>query len=65
MHGSIDKVVPIYQGDVLDKILKQNGVAHEYHRLQGWPHTMDATVPVNEYVQNVMTNFFKKWLNGD
>ena len=65
MHGSIDKVVPIYQGDVLDKILKQNDVTHEYHRLQGWPHTMDATVPVNEYVQNVMTNFFKKWLNGD
>ena len=65
MHGSIDKIVPIYQGDVLDKTLKQNGVTHEYHRLKGWPHTMDASVPVNEYAQKVMTNFFNKWLNGE
>ena len=65
LHGSIDKIVPIYQGDILDKTLKQNGVAHEYHRLEGWPHTMDATVPINKYAQAVMTEFFNKWLIKD
>ena len=30
LHGSIDKIVPIYQGDILDKTLKQNGVALEF-----------------------------------
>lgn len=65
LHGSIDKIVPIYQGDILDKTLKQNGVYHDYHRLEGWPHTMDATVPVNEYAQAVMTEFFNKWLISD
>ncbi|MFQ6677056.1 MAG: alpha/beta hydrolase fold domain-containing protein [Fidelibacterota bacterium] len=63
-HGTIDDIVPIYQGDILDKAMKQNGIYHEYHRLKGWPHTMDAAVPVNKYVQGIMTQFFEKWLRG-
>jgi|TARA_B100002003_G_scaffold142485_1_gene131846 acetyl esterase/lipase len=64
-HGTIDKIVPIYQSDLLDEQLTKNGVEHEYHRLNGWPHTMDAAVPVNEYTQSVMDRFFEKWLKGD
>lgn len=65
LHGTIDKIVPITQSDFLDKALITNDVIHEYHRLKGWSHTMDASVPVNEYAQKVMTRFFNKWLNGD
>lgn len=65
LHGTIDKIVPITQSDFLDKTLLNNGVSHEYHRLKGWPHTMDASVPVNEYSQAVMDRFFQKWLRGD
>jgi len=61
-HGTIDKIVPIGQSDYLDKVLKEKNVPHEYHRLKGWPHTMDASVPVNEYTQLVMDGFFHKWL---
>jgi len=63
-HGTLDNTVPIYQGDILDKALTEWGVIHEYYRLKGWPHTMDAVIPVNEYVQEKMTRFFDKWLKG-
>ena len=59
-HGTIDKIVPISQADTLDQRLKRLGVSHEYHRLKGWPHTMDLAVPVNEYMQFYMAKFFEK-----
>ncbi len=59
-HGTIDKVVPVSQADTLDQRLRRVGVSHEYHRLKGWPHTMDLAVPVNVYMQFYMAKFFKK-----
>ncbi|MBL7014262.1 MAG: alpha/beta hydrolase [Candidatus Marinimicrobia bacterium] len=59
-HGTIDKVVPVSQADTLDQRLRRVGVSHEYHRLKGWPHTMDLAVPVNEYMQFYMAKFFEK-----
>ncbi|MBT3663312.1 MAG: alpha/beta hydrolase [Candidatus Marinimicrobia bacterium] len=64
-HGTIDKIVPVAQSDFLAKELKKYNVYHEYHRLKGWPHTMDVAVPVNIYTQLVMDRFFQKWLRGD
>jgi dipeptidyl aminopeptidase/acylaminoacyl peptidase len=65
-HGTSDKVVPIRQGDILAARLEQVGVPHEYHRLKGWVHMMDAVVSVNEYFQYHMNDFFQRFLiNAD
>lgn len=58
-HGTIDRVVPIGQADTLDKKLKNMGVYHDYHRIKGWPHTMDLSVTVNNYMQFYMDQFFE------
>ena len=59
-HGTIDNVVPVGQADMLDKKLKENHIFHEYHRLKGWPHTMDLAVSMNNYMKFYMYQFFKK-----
>jgi dipeptidyl aminopeptidase/acylaminoacyl peptidase len=64
-HGTIDETVPVAQSDALAERLSDSGVAVEYHRLRGWPHTMDAVVPVNEYCQQVMDGFFSRHLAVD
>ena len=46
-HGTIDDTVPVGQSDILKAALDKAGVANEYHRLKGWPHTMDLAVSVN------------------
>lgn len=61
-HGTIDDIVPIAQADRLDEALKANNVPSYYHRLKGWPHTMDAGVKVNRYCQHFMDEFFEKYL---
>ncbi len=61
-HGTIDSLVPVSQSDSLHKWLDQAGVVNEYHRLKGWPHTMDLSVKVNNYCQFYMDAFFKKYL---
>ena len=60
--GTLDELVPVYQTDVLNETLTAADVPHNYHRLKGWPHTMDATVPVNEYAQYHMDKFFTEHL---
>ena len=62
-HGTIDDIVPVSQGDSLHQMLKENKVVSDYHRLKGWPHTMDMSVKVNQYCQYHMDAFFKKYLN--
>ena len=47
-QGTIDSLVPVSQSDSLDIWLDNAGIPHEYHRLKGWPHTMDLAVKVNE-----------------
>ena len=61
-HGSLDELVPISQADSLKSRLDRVGIAAEYHRLEGWPHTMDLNVEVNEYCQYYMDLFFEKYV---
>ncbi len=61
-HGTIDDIVPVEQSDTLKVKLSEAGVQVEYHRLEGWPHTMDLAVEVNEYCQYYMDKFFEKYL---
>lgn len=61
-HGTIDSLVPVSQADSLHKWLDEAGVQNEYHRLKGWPHTMDLSKKVNNYCQYYMDAFFKKHL---
>ena len=61
-HGTIDSLVPISQSDSLDSWLSKAGVPHDYHRLKGWPHTMDVSVKVNEYCQFYIDAFLEKYL---
>ncbi len=61
-QGTIDALVPYSQSDSLKKWLDKAGVPAEYHKLKGWPHTMDLAKEVNEYCQYYMDAFFKKYL---
>lgn len=61
-QGTIDSLVPVSQSDSLDIWLEKAGVPHEYHRLKGWPHTMDLSVKVNAYCQYYIDEFLKKYL---
>jgi acetyl esterase/lipase len=58
-HGTIDDLVPVVQSDRLKQKLETIGVQNEYHKLEGWPHTMDLAVSVNGYCQYYMTRFFE------
>jgi acetyl esterase/lipase len=61
-HGTIDSVVPVSQSDSLAVWLEEVGVPHHYHRLKGWPHTMDLAVKVNEYCQHYIDAFLEEYL---
>jgi len=61
-HGTLDELVPVEQSDILNKKLTDIGVPVEYHRLKGWPHTMDMGAKINEYCQYYMNAFFEKYL---
>ncbi|MCK0144817.1 alpha/beta hydrolase [Arenibacter sp. F26102] len=61
-HGTLDELVPVAQSDRLHKKLQEVGVPSYYHKLKGWPHTMDIAVKVNEYCQYYMDDFFEKYV---
>lgn len=61
-QGTLDELVPVQQSDILNRKLDEVGVPNEYHRLKGWPHTMDAVEPVNRYCQHYMNAFFEKYM---
>lgn len=61
-QGTIDDLVPVSQSDSLSSWLSQAGVPHEYHRLKGWPHTMDLALKVNEYCQFYIDRFLEEYL---
>jgi len=62
LHGTIDRVVPIAQSDMLAAKLKEKGVPYIYDRLPGWPHAMDVAQPVNDRCQWLMQRFLKRYL---
>ncbi|RKN80799.1 alpha/beta hydrolase [Ulvibacterium marinum] len=59
-HGTLDELVPYEQSDRLHEKLEELGVPSYYHKLEGWPHTLDASVKVNAYAQYHMDRFFEK-----
>ncbi len=61
-QGTIDALVPVSQADSLHRWLDRAGVPNQYHRLKGWPHTMDLSKKVNAYCQYYMDAFFKRYL---
>lgn len=61
-QGTIDALVPYTQSDSLKIWLDRAGVPAEYHKLKGWPHTMDLVQKVNDYCQYYMDRFFKRYL---
>jgi acetyl esterase/lipase len=61
-HGTIDDLVFIRQSDRLDARLSELGIPHEYDRLEGWPHAMDAAQVVNDYCVERMLAFFEEHL---
>lgn len=61
-QGTIDSLVPVSQSDSLANWLENAGIPHEYHRLKGWPHTMDLAVEVNEYCQFYIDRFLEQHL---
>ncbi len=62
-QGTIDSLVPYSQSDSLNVWLSRAGVPHEYHKLKGWPHTMDLAKKVNDYCQYYMDKFFERYLS--
>ena len=63
-QGTLDTTVPVSQSDMLAEKLKALGVPYWYACIDGYPHTMDILVPVNDYCKQVMTLFFDKYLRG-
>jgi len=61
-QGTLDELVPYTQADSLISKLDRVGIPAEYHKLEGWPHTMDLGVEVNEYCQYYMDRFFEKYI---
>jgi len=61
-HGTCDQTVPVSQSDSLFSRLQHLGIPSEYHRLPGWPHTMDLVQRVNTFTQSKMEKFFKRYL---
>ncbi len=61
-HGTLDELVPFEQSDRLHAKLQEIGVPSYYHKLKGWPHTMDVSAKVNAFCQYHMDVFFDKYI---
>lgn len=61
-HGTIDELVPIRQADMLHAKLNELGIVNYCDRVEGWPHSMDVTAPINERCQYIMAKFLEKHL---
>ena len=61
-QGTLDELVPYEQSDILHATLQKAGAISYYHKLKGWPHTMDASVKVNAYCQYHMDRFFERYI---
>lgn len=63
IHGTLDFLVGVSQSDNLVKKLKETGVKTEYLRLDGWPHALDMSQPMNDYCRKNILEFLKTHLN--
>ena len=61
-HGTIDRVVPIRQAELLVTRLREAGAAHQFVRIEGWPHAMDAAAEVNAHCLAQMFAFLDQHL---
>lgn len=61
-HGTSDRLVPVSQSDQLVNSLDSLGIAYEYYRLPLWPHVMDLSLRVNDFMVQRMDAFFNKYL---
>ena len=62
-HGTIDRIVPVQQADLLAEKLKAVGVPYIYDRLGGWPHSLDASRDINDRCQLIMSRFLERYLS--
>ena len=62
LHGTVDRVVPIAQSDLLAARLEEAGVPWIYDRLPGWPHGMDLARDVHQRCLWYMERFFARYL---
>lgn len=61
-HGTLDELVPYGQSKKLHEILNANRVPNYYHELKGWPHAMDLSAKVFDYIQYHTDIFLEKHL---
>ncbi len=59
VHGTLDETVKIRQADLLAEKLASLQVRYAYARLEGWPHTLDAALSVNQYSVQLMESFLQ------
>jgi acetyl esterase/lipase len=64
MHGTIDQVCTVLQGDLLAEKLQELKMPYWYDRLDGFPHTMDLILSVNERTQWMIQRFLETHLPG-
>ncbi len=60
IHGTIDEVVPVEQADRIAKRLGDLKIPFRYLRIDGWPHAMDAAMPMNVYCRSQILRFLKE-----
>lgn len=60
MHGTIDELVPISQADRLHEHLDTLGVTNYYDRVEGWPHSMDVALPIQDRAIYITKKFLDK-----
>ncbi len=57
--------MPVSQSKKLKARLDAEGITVEFHKLKGWPHTLDLSKDVNAYVQRYMWKFFRLTLQDE
>lgn len=62
LHGTIDSVVEIEQGDLLDARMKELGIRHQYDRVEGWSHVFDMEQRLHDRTKALMFSWLGEYL---
>jgi dipeptidyl aminopeptidase/acylaminoacyl peptidase len=62
LHGTIDSVVEIEQGDALDAKLEELGIVHQYDRVEGWTHVFDMESRLHERTKALMYEWLDRYM---